>query len=172
MKTIVIKKGNAADYTPSERLVIVMESEILGDETVKSTCKYYGISRETYYQWKNALESSAIELWGKQKKVTKSVELDKKEEKIIELESIILNLNKELELEKIRTKKNELIIESIDSKLLPKIPLKANKNKVIDTLTNLKHATLESACKAMDIAVNTYYNWKNEYIKEDNFKKK
>jgi ACT domain-containing protein len=172
MKTIVIKKEHAVDYTPGERLVIIMESEILGDETVKSTCEYYGISRETYYQWKNALDISAIEIWGKKKKVVKTAEPDKKDEKILELESKISSLKKELELEKICTKKNELIIESIDSKLLPKIPLKANKNKVIDILTNLKHVTLESACKAMDIAVNTYYNWKNEYIKEDNFKKK
>jgi|LSQX01.3.fsa_nt_gb transposase-like protein len=51
-------KKTAKDYTAKERFNIVMEGQ---ESTVSDTCQRYGISRDTYYQWKRAVDEAALE---------------------------------------------------------------------------------------------------------------
>ena len=51
-------KKNAKKYTAKERFNIVMEGQ---EGTVSDTCQRYGISRETYYQWKKTMDEAIEE---------------------------------------------------------------------------------------------------------------
>jgi len=62
---MVQKKARAQDYTPEERLAIIMEGMVKG-EPVTALAARYGISRETYYTWQQELKEAVAAIWPEQ----------------------------------------------------------------------------------------------------------
>lgn len=109
---VAIKK-EAKDYTPEERMQIIVEG-MNGDSNIKEIADKYNISRDTYYSWKNALLGSAKELWeenhaGRKKKA-------KEEEDVEALKKKIYDLEKQKELDGLKILVQELMLQEIPEK--------------------------------------------------------
>ncbi|BCV22674.1 transposase [Moorella sp. Hama-1] len=62
---MVQKKARTKDYTPEERVAIILEGQG-NKETVAAVARKYGISRETYYTWQREHQTAIQALWQEQ----------------------------------------------------------------------------------------------------------
>lgn len=154
-------RENAKDYTPQERVQILKEGQ---NTDVVSTCKKYNITRVAYYQWKKDYEETIEQLWGKKKvgRKPKEAHIDvdglKKENRRLKQEIEKNKKNKELKMlknlpveEALKRVTDDFIRESWSMK---------DKRKIAGIIGNLEEVTVEEACEAIGITVQTYYNWR------------
>jgi hypothetical protein len=165
---ILIPKADAKDYTAIERLLIVTEG--MRSDNVRSFINDYNISHDTFYAWKKSLIGQANLIWGDNKTEFKKPEaIEVKDEEINTLKEDLKKLHKEIdslskELEKAQLKqfRLEMIYSRVPDEFRDKVPLKYFKTEVIQEVERLQHINLEEACEALEIAVGTLRSWKRE----------
>jgi len=105
------KKADAKDYTPEERLAIVIEG-MSGEQNITDLTEKYGISRDTYYVWKRQLQQFLDKTWGTQNAGRKPKD---KAKDLTQAQSIIEKLNqqqKEMEKEIFNNRRQMAIYEA------------------------------------------------------------
>lgn len=165
---ILIAKPDAKDYTAIERMLIV--SEGMRSDNVRSFINEYNISHDTFYTWKKNITEQANLIWGDKKSELKKIEAV--EEKDTEIETLkddikkqykeINLLSNELEKAKLKVFRAEMILNNISDELKEKMPLKRFRDEVVKEVEKLQHLNLEEACEALQIAVGTLRKWKRE----------
>lgn len=111
---MVVIKENTQEYTPIERLEIVMEG-ING--SVAEIAKKYNISRDTYYTWKNSLIGSIEGIWGEnhsgRRKTEENVDVEA-------LKKEVKELRKQAEVDRLIKFKKSILIENMSDEFKKK----------------------------------------------------
>ena len=165
---ILIAKADAKDYTAIERLLIVTDG--MRSDNVRSFIKDFNISHDTFYAWKRDLIEQVNLIWGENKTELKKLEsIEEIDEEISalkedskKLHKEIDSLSRELEKEQLKQFRLELMNSRVPDEFKDKIPLKCFKTEVIQEVEKLQNINIEEACEALGIAVGTLRRWKRE----------
>ena len=136
---MVYKKANAKDYTPEERLTIVMEG-MSGEQYITDLTEKYGISRDTYYAWKKQLQRFLDTTWGTQnagrtskdkvKNLTQAqniIDSMKQEKKKTEEE--ILRMRKQMAIYEVTQDSMQIIIDRVPDDMKKKLGIPQQSKK-------------------------------------------
>jgi len=136
---MVYKKANAKDYTPEERLTIVMEG-MSGEQYITDLTEKYGISRDTYYAWKKQLQRFLDTTWGTQnagrtskdkvKNLTQAqniIDSMKQEKKKTEEE--ILRMRKQMAIYEVTQDSMQMIIDRVPEDMKKKLGIPQQSKK-------------------------------------------
>ena len=165
---ILIARADAKDYTAIERLLIVTDG--MRSDNVRSFIKDFNISHDTFYAWKRDLIEQVNLIWGENKTELKKLEsIEEIDEEISalkedskKLHKEIDSLSRELEKEQLKQFRLELMNSRVPDEFKDKIPLKCFKTEVIQEVEKLQNINIEEACEALGIAVGTLRRWKRE----------
>lgn len=154
-------RDNAKDYTPQERVQILREGQ---DTDVVSTCEKYNITRVAYYQWKKDYDETIEQLWGKKKVGRKPkdahIDLDELKKENTRLKQKIEKNKKQEELKILENLPVEEALKRVTDDFIRESWSMKDKRKIARIIENLEEVTVEEACEAIGITVQTYYNWK------------
>ena len=107
---MAVLKKEAKEYTPAERLEIIVEG-MNENSNISELATKYNISRDTYYSWKNALMGSIDELWSDNHAGRKKS--DEPIEDVEELKKRLYEAEKQLEIQHLIAFKNNLILKTL-----------------------------------------------------------